>query len=215
MYRQFTIAILIMMFVSTIAACTQLSNNSKAGIQPSPTSQELPAVPGSLFFRIKQINNQDIKNGEINRWLAVYEKNGKVAKFQFELSLKNSESGSPFAFSKGVFYRESDSDSSLLLSEIAKALEAKEFASSKVRIDKLEFSVAILGMGLSREKGKDVYGGAFTSEPKGDWIATKVFVADGEGEFYLNLNPVLGIGEISIKDSDYGETVLKELSKVL
>jgi hypothetical protein len=214
MYRRFTITLLVLVLVSTFVSCNQPFNKSKAEIQPSPTSQELPAVPGSLFFRIKQIDNQVEKKGKITKWLAVYEKSGKVAKFQLELALRTPESDSPFAISKGVFYRDSNSDSSLLLSEIAKALKAKEFVSSKVRIDKLEFAVAILGIGLSRGEGKDVYGGAFTSEPKGDWIATKVFVADGEGEFYLNLNPVLGIGEISIKDSDYGETVLRELSRV-
>jgi len=65
-----------------------------------------------------------------------------------------------------------------------------------------------------QSQGKKILAGSFTSEPPGDWIATKVFVADGEGEFVLNLNSKKGSGEISMKDTDYGNVVLRELSRV-
>jgi hypothetical protein len=47
-----------------------------------------------------------------------------------------------------------------------------------------------IGRDLSRGRGADQYAGAFTSNPKGTWIATKVFLAEGEGEVFLNLDPV-------------------------
>jgi hypothetical protein len=35
-----------------------------------------------------------------------------------------------------------------------------------------------------------------------------------EGEVLLNLNPVLGRGEFSIKDEDYGDYLLRQFAKV-
>src|SRR5262249_61735060 len=71
----------------------------------------------------------------------------------------------------------------------------------------------VIGQNLSRGPGAGVSAGAFTSEPRGDWIATKVFVGDDAAEFYLNLNSKEGSGEISIKDPEYGDAALRELSR--
>ena len=57
-------------------------------------------------------------------------------------------------------------------------------------------------------------GGSFTSTKPGEWIACKVFLADGEAEVYLNINPVIGQGEFTTKDPEYGAVVLRELAKV-
>ena len=70
-------------------------------------------------------------------------------------------------------------------------------------------------MSLSRQAGPDQFAGSFTSNPPGSWIAVKVFVADGEGEFYLNLSPSDGQGEISIKDEECGDIVVQELATIL
>jgi hypothetical protein len=43
----------------------------------------------------------------------------------------------------------------------------------------------------------------------------RIISGAGSSEVYLNLNPVLGKGEFSIKDPDYGDGVLLELAKVL
>jgi len=45
----------------------------------------------------------------------------------------------------------------------------------------------------------------------------KIFIGEGDqkGEVFLNLNPVLGKGQFSIKDPDYGDTVLGQLASVL
>jgi hypothetical protein len=57
--------------------------------------------------------------------------------------------------------------------------------------------------------------GTFGSEPKGDWVAAKLFLGDGEGEVFLNLDPIGGYGELSMKDEAYGDAVLHELGRLL
>ena len=51
--------------------------------------------------------------------------------------------------------------------------------------------------------------------PPGNWTAMKLFLADGEGEVFLNINARDGVGEFSIKDEDYATIVVTELAKVL
>ena len=49
-----------------------------------------------------------------------------------------------------------------------------------------------------------------------EWIVLKLFLPKGgdKGEVFLNLNPVLGRGEFSIKDEDYGDYLLRQFAKV-
>jgi hypothetical protein len=56
---------------------------------------------------------------------------------------------------------------------------------------------------------------AATSQPPGSWTVTKLFLADGKGEVFLNLNAAEHIGEFSVKDEDYATIVTTELAKVL
>ena len=52
---------------------------------------------------------------------------------------------------------------------------------------------------------------------KADWNLYKCFVEneEGYGEFFINLNPITGKGEILKKRSDYGDFLLRELKKEL
>jgi hypothetical protein len=68
----------------------------------------------------------------------------------------------------------------------------------------------ILGENQSRSSD-----GSFSDKLRGDWIAMKIFLANGEGEVFLNLNPGASKAEFSIKDSDYGDVVLAELARIL
>jgi len=71
---------------------------------------------------------------------------------------------------------------------------------------KIPFQVAILGQGLNEN---------LSGDPKGSWLATKVFLGDDEAEFYLNLDPLHGEGRLALKDSEYGNAILKYLCQVL
>jgi hypothetical protein len=82
------------------------------------------------------------------------------------------------------------------------------------RSDRLSAAIAILGTNQSRSNNGPIAGG-FTSKPPGSWTATKLFLADGEGEVFMNLNARDGFGEFSIKDEEYATIVVIELAKVL
>ena len=166
-------------------------------------------------FQIKEIASQAQEDGVNKVWLASASRNDKVAKFRIELLLNSPPAGSPFVFSKGVLVREPNSDGTLLLNEIGKMLGAKSIPTKADTLDRLEIDTAILGTSLHRGEGADQFAGSFTSNPPGDWLAVKVFVAGGEGEFYLNLNPAQAQGEIAIKDECYGDIVVEELARIL
>lgn len=191
-------------------------------------------TPGSVMFRIEEQGS--VKRGEVETriWLAKYEAEGKTARFQIKLALKPPRGNAPFVMTDGLLYREPGSDATVLLRDLARALEAKAAPKGVAKQEKLPFEAAILGQAMSRSDGeRTVVGsatpdsapgsgngassvaGSFSTEPRGSWITSKLFLADGEGEVYLNLDPAGGVGEFSIKDPEYGATVVKELAKVL
>ena len=106
----------------------------------------------------------------------------------------------------------SGSENSVLLEDLKKALDAKEFPQKVSRIKELPFNAAIIGEQQSRDAA-----GGYSNRPKGDWTLLKLFLPKGgdDGEVFLNINPVMGKAEFSIKDSDYGNYVLEQLAKVL
>jgi hypothetical protein len=193
--------------ISALVGCAD--KTSKA---PTP-KQEAGVYPGS--FRIKEISSQNEAEGTLKVWLATASRGEMSTQFRIELLLKSPKGDAPFSFTKGALMREAKSEGKPFLAEIARILEAKKVPEKTTPLDRLEFEVAILGTSLSRQPGSDQLAGSFTSNPPGPWITAKVFVAGGEGEFYLNLNPAEGLGEISIKDEEYGDIVVQELAKIL
>ncbi|MEO5930358.1 MAG: hypothetical protein ABIR47_10540 [Candidatus Kapaibacterium sp.] len=172
-----------------------------------------PRGKGSVYFRLKEITDVPDTIG-MRSWLGVYEAEGKTARFQLDLKLpRHHDNSGRFSSARGTLYRVSNSDPSILLGDIAKALKANAPPKPKKRLDSLTLPMVVLGTGMSR--ANDSNGGHLASEPEGNWIATKVFVADGDAEFYLNLNLIDGWGEISIKDENYGDAVVGELAEVL
>ena len=90
------------------------------------------------------------------------------------------------------------------------SLQAKTIPANPVRVAELPFSAVLLGDHVSHSPK-----GGFAVKPPGNWTSIKLFLGNGSSEVFLNLNPVLGTGEFSIKDPDYGDGVLAELAKVL
>ena len=172
-------------------------------------------APGSVFFSFRPLPIRKHGQDKVLYLFATYGAQGKKTQFRLRLSLPPPKGDAPLAFTTGTFYRVPGSDPWPLLKVLATAMEAKRIARPKRRLNQLSFTAALLGQNLSRGVGKGQSVGGFTSEPRGGWIATKVFVADDEGEFFLNLNPDTGQGEFSIKDPDYGDVVVRELGKVL
>jgi hypothetical protein len=179
------------------------------------TVRALPASPDSVRFRIQAEPLGPAVDQNARAWLATYNADGKTARFRVHLVLKAPREKYMPAFSSGAFYRVPRSDSAALLRDLARVLGARKPPTAARKEEKLPFRAAILGQNLSRAEGATVVAASFTYQPKGTWIATKVFVGDGDAEFFLNLDPPGGVGEISVKDSDYGDQVFQELSKVL
>ena len=117
----------------------------------------------------------------------------------------------PLAPGGGRFLAVAGSDSSVLLDDLMKALEAKQAPTRSPRIAELPFDAVVLGVQQSLSSN------GYSENPPGDWMLLKIFLPKGgdEGEVFLNLNPVLGKAELSIKDSGYGDYVVGQLAKVL
>src|SRR5262245_4354884 len=158
-----------------------------------PNSSEDESEPPAVRFNIQELARQKVSGGEEVTWLATHESTAGIARFRISLTLEDPPSGSPFAPSKCALIREGDSQSSGFLQELAGALGANGNIKKRAPADRLDFDVVLLGQNVNRTPQ-----GGFSGD-NGDWIVTKVFVGqdegpESEGEFYLNLNPRVGIG---------------------
>ena len=211
------IAVSIAIFLAA-PACKSKSGSAASSGSPGNAMPASPSIqnsdPNSISFKIQELGRQKVKEGEEVTWMAAHESSAGTARFQIRMILGTPIGDSPFFISKGAFTSEPDSQYSEFLRLIAKALEAKNIEARKSKTHRLDFTVAVIGQNLSRGPEANVLAGSFSSNPRGDWIATKVFVGDDAGEFFLNLNSKEGRGEISIKDPEYGDVVLRELSRV-
>jgi hypothetical protein len=116
--------------------------------------------------------------------------------------------------SKAALVRRSGSDCTTFLAALAKQLAFSGELPRPAHVDRLGASIAILGTHQSRSDEGEIAGG-FTSKPPGHWTATKLFLAGGAGEVFMDIDARDGIGEFSIKDEDYATVVVTELAKVL
>jgi hypothetical protein len=184
----------------TVAA---LAQDSKP---PALVAEPFPTVEGSVLFDIKPVNDGS------QEWSASYSSGGKTARFRFKLNPAKPIKGDKYLVSSGSgqFIRAPDSNPEKFMADLARALEAKELPKKVQKAAILPFDYVILARNQTRSSD-----GGFSATPKGDWIAMKIFLSGDQGEVFLNLNPVLGKAEFSIKDPDYGNFVIGELAKIL
>jgi hypothetical protein len=124
-------------------------------------------------------------------------------------------SADPIGFASGALVRRPDSDCTSFLTALAHELGFQGELPSPKPVDRLDCSLAVLGRNLSRSTQQAQFAGGFAAEPAGNWTSTKLFFGDDEGEVFLNLDPVEGVGEFSLKDEDYASVVVTELAKIL
>jgi hypothetical protein len=139
-----------------------------------------------------------------------YEEKNTKATFIIEIQ-KPSTSSEKISFTKGAIRRVAGSQPDLFMKSLSIALGGKGKIPITKRVNRLPLELAVLGIKQSRVS----HDGGFTSKPAGDWIVLKAFLANGDGEVYLNLNPEKGVGEFSLKDEGYAEVVLREVASVL
>ena len=196
-------------FVTIALLATALSAGcQKEEAQPIAEPQVPAAGDGWLMFSLRPADGASSDN--VKRYQAAYVAEGKTARFDIELTMARPSGQIPVAFTKGKFIAVPNSDASTLLAALQKTLQAKTIPTGAVRVAELPFSAAILGEHVSHSSN-----GGFAVKPPGNWTTIKLFLGDGSSEVFFNLNPVLGKGEFSIKDPDYGDGVLQELAKVL
>jgi hypothetical protein len=180
---------------------------SAVKIEPNLLMEEPPVVT----FDIRAAADPVLPHVEL--FDCTYRARGKTAKFRIQLRQDHPASGAiPIAAAEGKFLAVAGSDNLVLLEDLMKALEAKRFPAHPKRVAELAFDAVVTG-----EKQSRTSGGAFSGAPSGDWKLVKVFLPKGgdEGEVYLNMNPVLGKAEFTIKDTDYGDYLLEQLARVL
>lgn len=156
------------------------------------------ASPGNAGFRLYECS---------------YRAQGKIARFRLEFKRGTFTSDEiPVARGEGKFLSVKESDNSVLLQALKKALDAKTVPEHSPRVAELAFDAVVFGEHYSQTSS-----GGFSATPAGDWTTIKIFLPKGgdDAQVFLNVNPVLGKGEFSLKDSDYGDYLLKELAKVL
>jgi hypothetical protein len=169
-------------------------------------------IPAPVEFAIEPITTA----AGSTQFLATYTNQGKTAKFRVELGLPDPKQSNPAGFKlsvgNGRIVAMPESDASVLLVELKKALEAKHLPAKVKRAASLPFSYVILGEHQSRTSGD-----GFNQKPAGGWTAMKIFIpANGDdGEVFLNFSLADHKAEFSLKDPDYGNYVLAKLATVL
>jgi len=161
------------------------------------------------FFVQFKIEPTSGENG-YSAWLATYQEKNTKATFIIEIERQNASS-QQISFAKGAIRRVAGSQSDAFLKSLSIALGGQGKIPFAKRVNRLPLELAVLGTKQSRVP----HDGGFTSRSAGDWMTLKAFLANGDGEVYLNLNPEKGIGEFSLKDEGYAEVVLREVASVL
>jgi hypothetical protein len=138
-----------------------------------------------------------------------------TCQFEIVIAKSNPATDAPFSFADAALVRRPASDCTALLRAVAQHIGFKGELPKPTLTDRLAATVAILGRNQSRKAGRGEVAGGFSSTPAGHWTVTKLFLADGDGEVFLNINAQERVGEFSIKDEEYATVVVTELAKIL
>jgi hypothetical protein len=160
---------------------------------------------------------EPLQAGDGSQWIGTYASQGKIARFRVGFGPAKTIPGKTatdfdIKTGDGRFIPEAGSDSTVLLADLQKALQAKTHPVPAPTKTSVPFTYANLGDNLSQARG-----GGFNTTPPGNWTALKLFLGQGEqeAEVFLNINLKTKKGQFSMKDPDYGDLALVELAKVL
>ena len=121
---------------------------------------------------------------------------------------------SSLVITPGVLRRVPGGNGRAFLDSLAHAFGADSLPRAVARADSLSLDVGFLGTRLSHSRGKWVYAGEFTSAPAGNWIVTKLFMADGEAEVFFAIDTSTGEAQLIEKDSDSANGVVAEFARL-
>ena len=142
--------------------------------------------------------------------IGTYNSQGKAAKFRIDLGVPESNAG--VISGEGTILPEPQSDSSVLLADLQKALRAKTAPKAPLTKTSIPFTYVITGEHLSQAAG-----GGFNANPPGNWTAMKLTFGDGDrvSEIFLHITASGKKGQFSMKDPKFGDLALAELAKAL
>ncbi|MFT4181624.1 MAG: hypothetical protein QM636_06860 [Rhizobium sp.] len=186
-----------------MSAAAILPDASRAGAL-APVNDDFPAP---LALRTTVLPGGS--DTETLALMVVYGEGEDETKFIIEIRGPDDKPSGPISFSRGAFRHVPGSRPTQFFEHLAKALAANAPGAANAKLETLPFGMAFLRAATAR-----LPGGGFGGGP-GNWYATKLFLGEAEAEVYFNFNLVSGEAEFSMKDSDYGNTVLSELSKVI
>ena len=178
--------------------------NKKSAPEAAPEENYTPAT-GAIGLDILSMGNAD---GDV-RWMVTYTDGTNATKFQIALDRPTASNEGLMASGKGEFTSLPDSDPTALLEALRPVLHAKRMPSRAEKVESLPFEYTLLGADQSRTAD-----GAFHKLPKGNWTATKLFLANDQAEIYFNYNPVIHKAEFAIKAPEYGDRLLSEFAKI-
>ncbi len=185
---------------------------NRAADRGGAVEQHSPA-PAALAFDLEPLPSGDGSQ----QWIATYNSPGKVAKFRMDFGAAETLPGKTAAepsvkSGEGSLLPEPGSDSSLLLADLQKVLQAKTVPAAPQAKTTVPFTYIYLAENLSRAGD-----GGFNANPPGNWTALKLIFGDGdrESEILMHLNASAKKGQFSMKDPRYGDLALSELAKAL
>jgi hypothetical protein len=201
------------LWFATVLCLFAVACGPKSESSPTPEPQAKPVaeplVPdvGDAWLSFELQGPED--HGNATLYHATYRAEGRVARFDFELNIKP-PSADGLAF--GRFVAVPGSDSLVLIRNLKTTLAAKKLPTGKERVSELPFAFILLGNDMSHDTD-----GGMSPEPRGHWTAMKLFIGHekDDAEVFLNINLTLHKAEFSIKDEEYGDTLLRYLAKVL
>lgn len=191
---------------------TRTKSNGPTNVTVEGNLPSNAIYPAPVVFDIKASNRLEAqKNGRL--YDCTYRAKGKTARFRVWFVIHDALQGKvPVYRAEGKFMSVAGSDDVVLLDALKTTLEADHAPEEVTKVRELDFDAVVLGERLNRDTSD-----GFFADPPGDWTASKIFLPKGgdQGEVFFNFNPVIGKGEFSLKDADYGDYVLGELAKVL
>lgn len=173
------------------------------------------AKPEALVFDLKLLPGK-FNSANMNLYDCTYTSRGNTARFRLQFGYGPQAKDSPKEFpihpASGKFIAVPGSENATLLEDLKNVLEAKNMPRNVIRTPELAFDAVVLG--LKQTQNSD---GGYHSNPPGNWIVAKIFfpLEEDAAEVFLNLDPIDGKGEFSIKDAEYGDDVLSQFARVL